>query len=404
MKTALVWKLLRRHLSAWQIMGFFFANLLGMCIVLGGLQFYRDVLPIFTSTESFMQPQHLVVAKKVTSLRTLSGNAPSFSKSELRDFEEQPFVRSIGRFTPAQFDVSASLGSKEMGMYFSTEMFFEAIPDNYIDADLSEWHFEPGESTAIPIILPRNYLNLYNFGFAGSRGLPAISEGVVGMVDIRFRLRGTHNTWNLTGRVVDFSNRLNTILVPQSFMDYANESLSPEATPEYSRVIVELSNPTDERVTPYLEENGYEAESGADDMGKMAFFLNLVIGVVMAVGLVICALSFYVLLLSIFLLLQKHTDRIDNLLLIGYRPSQVALPFHLLSCVLNASVLCLSLGFVCLLRAYYLPLLGVVYPQLEEGSLVMAAVVGGGLFVFVELLDFVAIHRKISNIWSMHRS
>lgn len=403
MKTALVWKLLRRHLSAWQIMGFFFANLLGMCIVLGGLQFYRDVLPIFTSTESFMQPQHLVVAKKVTSLRTLSGNAPSFSKSELRDFEEQPFVRSIGRFTPAQFDVSASLGSKEMGMYFSTEMFFEAIPDNYIDADLSEWHFEPGESTAIPIILPRNYLNLYNFGFAGSRGLPAISEGVVGMVDIRFRLRGTHNTWNLTGRVVDFSNRLNTILVPQSFMDYANESLSPGKEPEFSRIVVEVKNPADERIATYLEENGYEAESGAGDAGKMTYFLSLIVGIVMAVGLVICALSFYVLLLSIFLLLQKHTEKIDNLLLLGYSPSAVARPFHALSCSLNALVLIMSLGFVYLLRGYYLPFIGTIYPNLEEGTMYLVIVVGISLFALVELIDFLAIRRKVSSIWRMHR-
>ena len=45
---SLVWKLLRRHVSVPQFAGFFFANLLGMLIVLLSVQFYYDVLPVFT--------------------------------------------------------------------------------------------------------------------------------------------------------------------------------------------------------------------------------------------------------------------------------------------------------------------------------------------------------------------
>ena len=44
----MIWKLLRQHISVSQLAGFFLANLFGMIIVLLGVQFYRDVLPIFT--------------------------------------------------------------------------------------------------------------------------------------------------------------------------------------------------------------------------------------------------------------------------------------------------------------------------------------------------------------------
>jgi hypothetical protein len=44
----LVWKLLRQHISFSQLAGFFFANLCGMVIVLLSVQFYKDVLPVFT--------------------------------------------------------------------------------------------------------------------------------------------------------------------------------------------------------------------------------------------------------------------------------------------------------------------------------------------------------------------
>lgn len=399
----LILKLLRRHLSVGQMLGFFLANLLGMSIILGGVQFYQDVQPVFTSGDSFMKPEYLVVAKRVSSLRTLSGKAPSFKEREIAEVEEQPFVKSVGCFVPAQFDVNASLGSAELGFRFSTEMFFEAIPNDYVDVDISQWEYQPGDEV-IPIVLPRNYLNLYNFGFAGSRGLPALSEGVVGMVNMNFHLRGSAQSCQMRGRVVDFSDRLNTILVPKSFMDYANAMLSPNQKPVISRLIIEVGNPADERIAQFLQENGYVTESGGGDAGRMTYFLRLIVGIVMGIGLVICALSFYVLLLSIYLLLQKHTEKMDHLLLIGYSPSSVAAPFHGLSLFLNLFVLILSWGVVHVLRLYYLPLLTDVYPMLEVSSMHLVILIGGGLFALVGVLNYWAIRRKVVSIWFMHNS
>ena len=42
----MIWKLLRQHISVAQLAGFFLANLCGMVIVLLGIQFYKDVLPV----------------------------------------------------------------------------------------------------------------------------------------------------------------------------------------------------------------------------------------------------------------------------------------------------------------------------------------------------------------------
>ena len=398
----LVWKLLRRHLSVGQMVGFFLANLFGMCIVLGSLQFYKDVVPVFTQGDSFMKNTYLVVGKQVTALHTLRGKTPSFSSSEISELQSQPFVNSVGCFIPAQFDVYATLGGGRMGMSFSTDMFFESIPDAYIDTDLRNWTYEEG-SDELPIILPRNYLNLYNFGFATTKGLPAISEGLISQIPIRFRLRGSQGERTMTGRVVAFSDRLNTILVPETFMKETNALLAPEVRPHSSRVILDVKNPADDRIAAFLAKNNYEAESGAADAGKMTYFLKLIVGIVLAVGLVICALSFYVLLLSIYLLLQKHTEKIDNLLLIGYSPWRVALPFHLLSLGLNSCVLLISLLAVHGLQSFYFPLLRRVYPELAPASCLPVLTLGAALFLFVSLLNYMAVRRKIMQVWHIHR-
>ena len=53
-------------------------------------------------------------------------------------------------------------------MNMSTAMFFAIVPDAFVDVVSDKWTFIPGTAT-VPIILPRNYLNLYNYGFARSR-------------------------------------------------------------------------------------------------------------------------------------------------------------------------------------------------------------------------------------------
>ena len=69
----LVWKLLRQHISIPQFIGFFFANLFGMLIVLLGYQFYHDVSPVFTAEDSFMKADYLIVSKKIGMANTISG-------------------------------------------------------------------------------------------------------------------------------------------------------------------------------------------------------------------------------------------------------------------------------------------------------------------------------------------
>ena len=395
-------KLLRQQLCGGQLLGFFLANLFGMSIILLGWQFYQDVLPVFSQGDSFMKENYLVLGKRVTTVQTLMGEHPHFSSQEIAELEQQPFVKHVGPFVAAQFDVSASVGSPELGIGMTTDLFLESIPDNYIDADLSQWHYEEG-SDSLPIILPRNYLNIYNFGFAATRGLPVLSEALIGMVHLDFDLRGTHGQCRMKGKVVDFSDRINTILVPQEFLEAYNARLSPDRSPVASRLIVEVEHAADDRVAVYLNQHHYEEEGNLADAGRMVYFLHLLVGIVLLVGLVICALSFYVLLLSIFLLLQRHTEKIDILLQLGYTPMAVARPFHLLSLSLNGSVLLLSGVLVTLLRSGYLPLLEKVYPQMETGNLWSAYGIGLLLYLLVSVLNYYAIRKKVNSIWYIHR-
>ena len=381
----LIWKLLRQHISIGQLAGFFLANLFGMTIVLLSVQFYRDVLPVFTEGDSFMKKDYIIATKKISTLGSFAGKSNTFSKDEIKELKSQSFTKSVGAFTPSLFKVSAGMGMEEAGIHLSTEMFFESVPDEYVDVILDKCHFDEDTRT-IPIIIPRNYLNLYNFGFAQSRNLPKLSEGLMSLIQMNIMMRGNGHAEQYKGNIVGFSNRLNTILIPQSFMEWANRNFAPEKEAQPSRLIVEVKNPTDTAITDYFQQRNYEAEGDNLDAGKTTYFLRLITGIVMGVGLFISILSFYILMLSIFLLLQKNTVKLENLLLIGYSPAKVTFPYYMLTVGLNILVLLLSIGGVAWVRTYYREVIQGLFPQLETG-----------LFLAVSLLNILAIRRKIIN-------
>ena len=201
----LVWKLLRQHISIGQFVGFFFANLFGMLIVLLGIQFYHDVVPVFTAEDSFMSSDYVIVSKKIGMGTTLSGRSHDFSPAEVENLGSQPFVRHIGAFTSARYKVEATMGINGKSI-LNTELPIESVPDEFIDVPLSNWNYTEGDQT-IPIILPRSYINMYNFGFAQNHQLPRISDGLMGMIDFHLYIKGNE----FKGRVIAFSNRLNSI-------------------------------------------------------------------------------------------------------------------------------------------------------------------------------------------------
>lgn len=391
----MIWKLLRQHVSVAQLVGFALANLCGMVIVLVSVQFYKDVLPVFTQGDSFMKKDYLIVSKRVSTLGSVVGRSSAFSSAEQAELEEQPFTKSVGAFTPARFRVSAGMGMQ--GMQLSTALFFESVPDAYVDTDLEGWSFSPGQEE-IPIVLPRNYLNLYNFGFAQSRSLPQLSEGVLGMMKLDIRMSGRGQVKQMKGRIAGFSDRLNTILVPEAFMNWANATYGDQKEAGPSRLIVEVKNPADDRIAKYLKDKGYETEGDKLDAGKTTWFLKMIVGIVMAVGLVISVLSFYILMLSIYLLLQKNTKKLETLLLVGYSPARVARPYQLLTVALNAVVLALGLLVVSLVRSAYLDVLGRMFPQMKGGSMAVAVTVGIVLFLIVSAINIAAVRKKINSI------
>lgn len=393
----LIWKLLRQHVSPLQLAGFFFANLFGMWIVMLGVQFYRDVVPLFSADDAFLNNNYLVVSKRITSVGTVSGRSNTFSESEVADLRQQPFCTGAAAFTSSQYKVAAAM-SVNGAAPLQSEMFFEAVPDSFVDADPAAWKYEPGDSE-VPVIMPRTYMALYNFGFAQSRGLPKVSDGLVGLIDMNIFINahGRHDRYH--GKLLGFSGRLNTILVPQSFIDWSNREYEPDKEDEPSRLIVKVKNPTDDAIARYMQQKGYDVEDNQLDAGRATYFLKIIISIVLLIGVLVSVLSFYILMLSVYLLVQKNTTKLENLLLIGYSPARVSAPYQWLTIGVNAAVLVLAFCLLLVCRSYYMGMIELVFPQMTDGGVAAALLTGAGILLLVSLLNVWAIRAKVMKIW-----
>jgi hypothetical protein len=119
----------------------------------------------------------------------------------------------------------------------------------------------------------------------------------------------------------------------------------------------------------------------------------------MAVGVLISLLSFYVMMLSIYLLIQKNTVKMENLLLMGYSPRQVASPYQILTVALNLLVMFLSFFLLSLIRNAYLEMIWKIYPEVGDSTSLLVYWCGAGLFLMVSVLNVYAIRRKVLMIW-----
>ena len=389
----IIQRLLRKNLSMAQLVGFTLANFIGLLIVLLGLQFYTDVRSIWQDEDSFMQKDYLVINKRVSGSGLLTGERASFSADEIADIEKQSWVRKVGRFSSADYRLSASI--EQAGRSMSTYMFFESIPSEFVDVDSDEWGYEEGDNV-VPIIISKDYLSLYNFGFASSTGLPQFSETMIGSIPMRLRISSAKGSAELQGRIVGFSNRLNTILVPQEFMDWSNQRYgrTAGAHADPSRLIIDVSSPGDVKIKDYIAEHGYEI-AGDKANSTASYFLNVATGVVLAIGAVITILSLFVLLLSISLLMQKNRQKMHSLIMLGYELKEVGRPYRQLVVAVNAVAYLLAAGAMLAMRMLYIDAVRAM--GASETTVWMSLGVGAMITIVVILFNIISINRKVAS-------
>jgi len=390
-----------------------FGCFIGTTLLLLAIQIYQDATIYLENNEG--PKNYFTINKKIEggALLNLAKKEESFEKQELDTIKQLSGVKRIGGFVRNKFPITLYIwpsGKIGFGAAAKTDLFFESIPDEFLDFIPKEWEWEENASI-VPIMVPKFYLDLWNFGLAPSRvEYPALSTDAAKGMPIEIFI-GKNKETTLNGRFVAFSKRINSILVPESFLNWANQKfaqpdsgdfyflwkegtidgpprsrsdlfklqtlpdfksweISPLGNPasrssilslpqkqdlynEPSRIILEISDNPSPALLEYIDRNEYELNREFPDQDLIKKALQGVFAGLIGIGILLSLLSIATFATSFKLVVSQSSEHVKNLLLLGFSPGQISQIFYRRFQKLFISIISGSF-VVCLLSKYFL--------------------------------------------------
>lgn len=316
-------------------------------LVLTCLQLYENANRLF-GNKSNESNYWLTFSKKITPDNIGRKELIGFNSQDIEGIKKWEEVQSVYPFTANEFKASANGGDF---IPFYTDLYFEGVDIEAIDVPLNAKDFQLKDNE-IPIVISREYLNLYNYGFALNQGLPQISEDFAKKIEVKINIVINKENKTYTGKLVGLSDRIHSVLVPKPFLDSLNQVEKPQLSQQphyYNRVLVKVKDSSDENLITNMKKHGYESNQENLRSAKIKAKLYLLLNVIAILGIFIFLLCLYIIvsLIKIQFLEKQEEVSIKNSL--GYSPRKMVsnlskqFSIHILI-VLIFCLLCISIG------------------------------------------------------------
>ncbi|GAB4129364.1 MAG: hypothetical protein OHK0045_07300 [Raineya sp.] len=286
--------------------------LFGFVLLLSSLYVYLQIRKTFSNSTEL--PDYLILSKQVTLLNVLG--ASTFQPQDLEDLKKQPFYKSMAIFRSGNFKVWA-YGNEYL--QFQTELFFEAIQENFLGKIPPKWDWQESDKF-VPVIIPKDFVDQYNFVYAPSQGLPLISEALLPSVPaIEAKIYSNKGERRIKLKIVGFEERIPSILVPESFLNWANKVVgTAETDKDPARIVLQVSNPASPELATYLKEKNLQVNKEKTLLSQIAGQVVQVLGVIGILGVAFVLLSLVIVSMSFQLIMSESKDEIRLLLQLGY--------------------------------------------------------------------------------------
>ncbi|BAV10100.1 hypothetical protein SAMN05421788_1011528 [Filimonas lacunae] len=261
---------------------------------------------------------NFLVLNKVVNEKTVG--ATTLSDQEINELKQQSFVDAVGLLTPSRFKISAEGGDGQLPFY--TDLFFESVPDAFIDVVDKDWTWND-QSQFIPIIIPNMFLDLYNFGFATSQGLPQLTQDLIKNMPLKVNVRTSLGSFPYYAKVVGFSDRISSVLVPQVFMDWANQRFGNNTNAKPSRVVIRTKDAGNPELVKYLADHGLTTDADKTRFSKYRQIVNTVVNISGVTGFLMLLFALLIFTLFIQLTIASCKEEIILLITLGAAPTQL---------------------------------------------------------------------------------
>ncbi len=318
-------------------------------LILLSLQVYIDYNDLLQGKYNKSQAEDfLVLSKEISNVMMSDKNKGLFSDAEIAELQKNKMISSVAPVISNRFRATAEGFTTSLPFY--SDIFFQSVPDAFIDVSPKDWEWKEGAND-LPVIIPNAWLDLYNTGMAFTRSdLPPLSAETVKALPIKVNLFNSNNqTLTFMGHVSGFSDRLNSIMVPASFMDWANKNFGYAAMNGYTAVVIKTNDPSNPLLTDALQKSNYRFDKEKTRFSQYREMVNKVVPTIGIFGLLMLLFGLLVFSLFIQLTISNSQQDIQLLTTLGAAPKQLErflmkrfFPINVI--IIIASILLISAG------------------------------------------------------------
>lgn len=256
------------------------------------------------------------ITKTVTNETMGQPDKNLFHTQDIEDLRAKPFVSGVAPLISNEFRVQLTAGAI---IAFKTDLFLEGLNNDFIDTLPPSFHWEEGQMN-VPVIISSDFLEAYNV-FAPGQGLPQVSQETATSIPVVITCSGNGRQVSFSGNVVAFSDRINSVLVPQNFLEWANKTFGEEHATGYARLYLKTKDANNPDLLRYLDEKNYKVNKDKTKFGRAKQVMQAIFSGLGLFGLLVVIMALMLFSFYIQLVIARSKDNLQLLIQLGYAPS-----------------------------------------------------------------------------------
>lgn len=362
----------------------------GVLLLLCSVQMFVNIQSLMK--ESAVQKNgfdFLSITKRVTNETMGQPEKNVFVESDIAELKTKPFITDVAPLDYNRFRVQLSAGNI---LPFKTDLFLESIPNEFLDTVPATFQWTEGQ-LKVPVIISSDYLEMFNI-FAPSQGLTQVSKETAMNIPVVISVSGKGGKTDFYGSVVAFSDRVNSVVVPGSFMNWANANYGELPAQGYGRLYLKTTDVNNPELLTFLDSKSYVANRDRTRMGRTKQVMQGIFSGLGVFGLLVVVMALLLFSFYLQLVIARSRDNLNTLLLLGYSPVWLSKNVSRRFVPVYVSIVLVALGLTQLMQWAFHHY--VMYDREELKTVVHWSV--AGLAVVLVVLSVVTNYRLVSRL------
>jgi len=290
---------------------------IGVLLLLCSIQMYINIQQMLKGGSIRKDGYDFISITKTVTNETMGQVEKNlFNAAEVAELKSKPFLEDVAPLEANQFQVELSAAGI---LPFRTNLFLETIDNSFLDTLPPGFQWVVGQ-TKIPIIVSSDFLEIFNV-FGPSYNLPQVSQETASGIPVLITCQGDGDLeQTFQGQIVAFSDRINSVLVPKSFLDWANLTFKGKRSEQSSRLYIKTKDANSPDLLNFLDQKQYKVNKDKTKFGRMKQVFQGIFSGLAVFGLLVVVLALMLFSFYLQLVIARSKESLRLLLTLGYSP------------------------------------------------------------------------------------